>query len=161
MASENIRADVINVVDRYIAVSLVKELNKDAGWRSEHMLGRMADYLGQLPHSQGGGNSNGAMIHQLSMMFAEPDDPHTKWACAAMDLLKLKSERNHDALFGYVLLRNRPDPLVEGSECHTAAAIGRAVEMSRSALYKNLAAAEEFLIKLIDMYEMGGLLKAA
>ncbi|WP_067986205.1 hypothetical protein [Neptuniibacter pectenicola] len=143
MSNERINPAVINVVDRYISVEIVKRFNSDAGWRG----------LGQYAESMGGGgcNSNGSMIYQLSMMFKEPDDPRTKWACAAMKLLGNKSESNHVALVAYVLLRNRPDPKREGSDHHTKERIAQIIGMKRRAFHDNLQAAAKYINELVEL----------
>ncbi|MCP4597778.1 hypothetical protein [Neptuniibacter sp.] len=161
MCKDRISADVINVVDRYISVEMVKQLNQDIGWRAEHMMGQMVDYLGDLPCSNGGGNSNGSMIHQLSMMFDQPNDPKTVWSCKAMELLKDKSGRNHDVLFAFVLLRNRPDPQIDGSERHGMERLAELVGISRKSFHTNLCAAEKFIKDLIELNQMSSVLVAA
>lgn len=155
MAAERINADVINVVDRYLAVEIVKELNRDIGWRAHHVMGDMIDYLGQLPGFSGGGSSNGQMIHQISLMFDAPKDEKTSWSCKAMDLLKKQSDRKHQALVGYVFFRNRPDQLTD-KDYHTNERIGERVGMSRSAFDKNLKAAEVFIKDLVDLNSLNG-----
>ncbi|WP_432473318.1 hypothetical protein [Amphritea sp. HPY] len=143
-----------NVVDRFISVEIARELNKDAGYRAEHQLGRIIDYMGDLPEGGQGGNSNGAMIYQVSMMFKEPDDPQTMWTCKAMRFLERKSEKQYKALVAWVLFSNRPDP---ENECdyHTKERIAVLVGMSRSAFHNNLEAGKRFIAELIELSECG------
>lgn len=142
MCNERISPEVINVVDRYISVELVKRLNSDAGWRG----------LGQYTEcSDGsGGNSNGSMIYQVSMMFKDPKDPRTKWACKAMDMLEESNKKNHQALVAYVLLRNRPDSKT-GTDYHTKERIAAAIDLKRRAFHDNLEAAVRFIAGLVEL----------
>lgn len=146
MCNERISPAVINVVDRYISVELVKRLNSDAGWRG----------LGQYTEcSDGsGGNSNGSMIYQVSMMFKDPDDPRTRWACKAMQLLSDKSEKNHMALVAYVLLRNRPDPAKANSDHHTKERIASVIGMKRRAFHDNLEQASRYIGELVELHRL-------
>jgi len=156
MAAERIDADVINVVDRYLSVELIKELNQDIGWRANHVFGQILEYMGDLPQMQGGGgNSNGTMIYQVGLMFDIPKDERTQWACKAMSLLEKQSDRKHLALVAYVFFRNRPDS-VNDKDYHTNERIGQLVGMSRSAFDNNLKAGQEFIKDLLTMNRLNG-----
>ncbi len=155
MAAERIDNDVINVVDRYLSVELVKELNADIGWRANHVFGQIIDYLGELPEMHNPGNSNGTMIYQIGLMFNQPKDEKTKFSCAAMTLLEKQSERKHLALVGYVFYRNRPD-VENDKDYHTNERIGQLVGMSRSAFDNNLKAAESFIKDIVALNRLKG-----
>ena len=143
-----------NVVDRFISVEIARELNKDAGYRAEHQLGRLIDYLGDLPEGGAGGNSNGAMIYQISMLFKEPDDPQTKWSCRALRFLERKSEKQYKALVAWVLFSKRPDPDNE-LDYHTKERIAVLVGLSRKNFHTNLEAGKCFISELIELSECG------
>lgn len=143
-----------NVVDRFISVEIARELNKDAGYRAEHQLGRIIEYLGDLPEGGAGGNSNGAMIYQISLMFKEPNDPQTQWACKAMRYIERQNVRQYRALVAWVLFKNRPDPV---NECgyHTDERIAATLDISRSAFLKSLKCGKGALSDLIELSECG------
>ncbi|WP_271270247.1 hypothetical protein [Aliamphritea hakodatensis] len=147
-------ARIINVVDRYLAVEIARDLNSEAGFRAEHQIGRLMDYRGQLPESGHGGNSNGAMIYQVGMMFKEPRDRKTLWACRVMTCLHKRNPKHHAALVAWVLLKNRPDPDNE-ADYHTDARIAAALQVSRSAFLNNLKAGKGFVSDMVEISEVG------
>lgn len=141
-----------NIVDRFISVEIARDLNENAGFRGEHQLGRMIDYLGDLPDGSGGGGSNNAMIYQISMLFKEPDDPQTRWACKAMKLIQKQSDNQYRSLVAWSLFKNRPDP---DNECdyHTDIRIAAILDVSRSTFHKSLCRGKTALADLIELRE--------
>ncbi|WP_299195722.1 hypothetical protein [uncultured Amphritea sp.] len=141
-----------NVVDRYISVEIARQLNQDAGFRGEHQLGRMIDYLGQLPDGCGGGGSNNAMIYQISLLFKEPNDPQTRWACKAMQLVEKQSINQHRSLVAWSLFKNRPDPINE-CDYHTDERIAALLDVSRSTFLKSLYRGKATIADYIELRE--------
>lgn len=145
---------IINVVDRYLSVELAREMNRDAGYRAEHQIGLLIEYQGQLPVSGGGGNSNGAMIYQVGMMFKEPKDPVTVWACRLVACLLKNNFKHYRALVAWVMFKNRPDPKT-GKDFHTDERIAAVLDVSRSTFLKNLEAAKVYVSDLVELSELG------
>lgn len=141
-----------NVVDRFISVEIARELNSDAGFRAEHQLARMIDYLGQLPEGGLGGNSNSAMIYQIGFLFKEPNDPRSRWACKAMKLVEKQNQSYYRSLVAWALFKNRPDPDNE-SDYHTDDRLAAILGVCRSTFIKNLKAGKQALADLIELSE--------
>jgi|GEM_PF-1688396 len=142
---------VENVIDRYISVLIAKDLNQDAGWRGESMEGRVMDWKGDMPSSQGGGGSNDAMIYQIRYVFNDkPESPRMQQAVKIMEMVKARSENQHNALVAWALLSRRPDP-VTGKDHHTKERIAEEAEMSRDALYNNIKKGTEFVCQVLEI----------
>lgn len=141
-----------NIVDRFISVEIARDLNRDAGFRAEHQLARMIDYLGQLPEGGLGGNSNSAMIYQIGFIFKEPRDPKTRWACKAMRLVEKQNINHYRSLVAWVLFKNRPDP---DNDCdyHTDERLAAVLGIGRSTFLKNLKGGKQKLSDLIELSE--------
>jgi hypothetical protein len=141
---------VKNVVDRYISVLIVNDLNEDAGWRSEHMIGRLIEYKGDLPSFAGGGDSNSQMIYQVQLLFNQHQGQRTKQACKIMEVLKKQSPRAHHALVYFVYLDSRPDTK-SGRDYHTQERMAEECEMSRSAFLSNVKAGRAFVADMLEI----------
>lgn len=142
---------VRNVVDRYLSVVLVADVNCDAGWRAEHLIGRLMDTAGCLTFSgTAGGNSNGQMIYQMGLMIEQTVSPYSRWCVKAMQLLKQFSVKQHDALVATVFYKNRPNPERE-TDYHSQDDIAKLVGLSRAAYQSNLYKAESYLSDLLEL----------
>lgn len=141
---------VKNVVDRYISVLIVNDLNEDAGWRSEHMIGRLIEHKGELPSFAGGGDSNSQMIYQVQLMSSKAQGKRTKQACKIMEVLKKQSSRAHYALINFVYLDSRPDTKA-GRDYYTQERMAEESEMSRSAFLSNVKVGKAFVADMLEI----------
>ena len=142
---------VINVVDRYLSVVLVDDLNKDAGWRRSHQIHQLIIYRGDLPRCAGGiGEHDDQMITQVSMMFNSVVSPYSLWCQRVLEMLKKENSKTHDCLVADVYYSKRPNPET-GADFHSQAEIAELVGLSRSAYQNHVYKGAEFVKDLVDL----------
>lgn len=142
---------VTNVVDRYLSVVLVDDLNKDAGWRRSHQIDQLIAYKGDLPRCTGGiGEHDDQMINQVSMMFDRIVSPYSQWCTKAMELLQKRNSKRHDCLVADVYYSKRPN-IETGSDFHSQAEIAAMVGLSRAAYQDNVYKGAQYVRDLVDL----------
>jgi len=147
---------VLEVVERYISVILKENARQYAGWRAEHLMGRIIEFKGDLPAHGGGGDSNANMLYQILFMPDMPQGIKTQRACKMMEVLKKRDSKAANALIATVYLRKRPDPKT-GRSHYTQNRIAAELGISRSAYLKKLEAGEEFIRDMVEIASLAQL----
>jgi hypothetical protein len=143
---------VMEVVDRYISILLVADLNNEAGWRGRpNEIQLLIDNKGYLPRCDGVGSHDDNMINKVSMMFPEVSSKYSQWCGRTMRKLKQRNITQYSCLFIEAAFSGRPNPNRD-NRYYTQEDMAEMAGLSRSAYQSNLSKGVE---KIKDYMDVG------